>query len=159
MADFNKSNQRSNSVVLPELSCVTELQFFTDNNLNPTLRSFFGCFTSVKTIHAVSCTLDNLTQLQYDIDATDNGFIILPALETLSLNDWWLDNVRFTADDETIEFIIWRIKAGHPITTIRFLNQVCLNVAQDLEALSKSEGFAEGYPYVQRSLQRRGRPV
>ncbi len=100
------------SIILPELSCITELQLFTNHSLNPTLRSFFGCFTSVKTIHvAAKCTLKNLTQLQYNINATDDGFIILPALETISLNDWWLDNAHFTADDETIEFIIWRIKA------------------------------------------------
>ncbi len=148
------------SIVLPELSCVTELEFFTLGSLNPTSRSFFGCFTSVKTLQAGKKTLRNLMQLQYDINATDNEFIIFPLLETLSLDDSWLGSHNSTINDETIEFIVWRIKAGHPITTLGFINQVSLIVAQDLEALSKSEGFVEGYRYVQhRSFQRIGRHV
>ena len=130
-------------VALPELSSVTELCFESSRRINPTLSSFFGCFTSLKTITTECRSLGYLTALRNDIRGSDDSPIIFPLLDTIELDLLfnWYDARCYEVDSEVKEFIMQRIREGHAISRLHLVNHHLYDDPPILDALSKADGL------------------
>ncbi len=129
------------TVVLPELSSVTELRFDCSRRMNSTLSLFFSSFTSLKTIETDTRSLGYLTALQNAMNVTDmdSSFILFPLLDTIDL-DLVSHVFVYKVSSRVQNFIMRRIREGHPISRLRLMNYSNYS-PPILDALSKADGL------------------
>lgn len=128
-----------NTMALLDLSSITKLQFnSTHPLLNPCFQSLFTRFAFLDIICIDRRTLGCLKILQNGMGAS-----MFPFLKTVNFyrSTYRLGGAISAVAKEAEEFVMWRLKNGHPITTLDMSNNSPFVSPPDLGALADVEGL------------------
>lgn len=122
---------------------ITRLDISTDGSFDACFGPFFCCLPSVDTICVHSQTLKYLMMLQEYMLGTKKRSIIFPSLKVIDLviiDSFKIIHYQMSYVKQvriSMNFILSRIRNGHPVTTLDMSKHLALEATPNLDALAK----------------------
>ena len=128
---------------LLDLSGVVKLKFISNSRLPPCLGPFFSQFRSVEVISTDLSTLSHLARLQKKFinEAKKKAAIIFPALKIIDLSICSSSQSIYSVNRLISTFLQFRVREGHPITTLDMSNYFPFDIPPDFHALLAVKGL------------------